>query len=184
MNSNELEIIKTLTPYMLAFPQSKMNAQSLVIYAKALSSLSLAEIDVAMTKLLRTMKFFPSVAEIFEQAETMTRFVNADEDKLPDEAWSEVVEQMHDAFVYKKPVFSTPEIEKAALSMGWIPLCEMPVDGTNTARAQFLKMYESVLKRKREGRVNRDVLAILPADRVQALMKKAGAKLTLVSGGK
>ena len=60
----QTEIIMTLTPYLMAFPQSKMNEGSLLIYARALSSLSITEIDVAMLKLMQICKFFPSVAEI------------------------------------------------------------------------------------------------------------------------
>lgn len=61
--SDQTEIIKILTPYLMAFPQSKMNEGSLIVYARALSSLSIAEIDAAMLKLMRTVKFFPSLAE-------------------------------------------------------------------------------------------------------------------------
>ena len=49
MNKNhEAEIVMTLTPYLVAFPQSKMTAEGLIIYAKALHDLSLAEINAAM----------------------------------------------------------------------------------------------------------------------------------------
>ena len=71
---HQMEIVATLTPYLMALPQSKINEGSLVIYARALSSLSIAEIDAAMLKLMRTMRFFPSIAEIFEQAENFKKF--------------------------------------------------------------------------------------------------------------
>lgn len=178
---HEVKIVKLLTPYLMAFPQSKMNEGGLVVYAKALRTLSLVQIDAAMTKLLRTMIFFPSVAEIFEQVEVLTKVASGIADKSPDEAWLEVVRQMQEAFVYKKPIFSTPEIEKAALSMGWMSLCEMPSEGANTARAQFLKMYDVVLKRKRENKINGDVLAMLSPEKLQSLVGNTGTKLSLVS---
>lgn len=66
--SNETEIIKVLAPYLAAFPQSRMDRAGLIIYARALKELSTAEIDAAMLHLMRTLRFFPSVAEIFESA--------------------------------------------------------------------------------------------------------------------
>lgn len=182
--TQEARIIKLLTPYLMAYPQSRMNEGGLIVYAKALRALPLEQIEAAMNKLLMTMKFFPSVAEIFAEAESVTRYINGAEDKSPDEAWSEVVRQMQVAFVYKKPQFSTPEIEKAALSMGWDALCQVQTEGMNTARSQFVKFYESVLRRKREAKTNADVIAMLPTEKVQALLHRTGAKLSLVSGGK
>lgn len=182
--TQEARIIKLLTPYLMAYPQSKMNEGGLIVYAKALRALPLEQIEAAMNKSLRTMRFFPSVAEIFAEAESVTRYINGTEDKSPDEAWSEVVRQMQEVFIYKKPAFSTPEIEKAALAMGWDALCQVPVEGVNTARAQFLRLYEGVLKRKREAKTNADVVAMMPAEKVQALMSKTTAKLSLVSGGR
>lgn len=181
--TQEARIIKLLTPYLMAFPQSRMNEGGLIVYAKALRSLSLEQIEAAMNKLLRTMKFFPSVAEIVSEAESVTRYINGTEDKMPDEAWSEVVRQMQKAFVYRKPQFSTPEIERAALAMGWDALCQVHTEGMNTARSQFVKFYEGVLKRKREAKANEDVVAMMPTEKVQALMQRMGAKLSLVSGG-
>jgi Cu/Ag efflux pump CusA len=117
--NHEAEIIQTLMPYLMAFPQSKMNEGSLIVYARALSSLSIAEIDAAMLKLMRTVKFFPSVAEIFEQSANMKTFATGIETKSADEAWKEVLQEVHDAFIYRKPRFSSKEIEKTALNMGW-----------------------------------------------------------------
>ena len=51
--TNEVEIVKTLTPYLLAFPHCKANEGTLVIYARALSSYNVAEINAAMLKLMR-----------------------------------------------------------------------------------------------------------------------------------
>lgn len=181
--TQEARIIKLLTPYLMAYPQNRMDENGLIVYAKALRSLSLEQIEAAMNKLLRTMRFFPSVAEIYAEAESVTRYINGVEDKSPDEAWLEVVRQMQEAFVYKKPTFSTPEIERAALSMGWDALCQVPTEGMNTARSQFVKFYEGVLKRKSEAKANADVVAMLPSEKVQALMQRTGAKLSLVSGG-
>lgn len=143
---------------ILAYPSAKITPDSICVYAIALSELSPAELQAAVLKCMRTCKFFPSIAEIMEAANDMVEVASGTKAKSPDEAWNEVIKQMNDAFIYRKPVFSTPEIEKAALSMGWIGLCETPTDQLGTARAQFLRLYESVCKRKTENRINDNVL--------------------------
>ena len=66
--TNEKEIIRILAPYLVAYPQCKVTAEALIVYANALKTLSLTQIQMAMDKLIRTSKFFPSVAEIYEDA--------------------------------------------------------------------------------------------------------------------
>lgn len=180
---HQQQIVAALTPYLMALPQSKINAGSLVVYARALSSLSIAEIDAAMLKLMRTVKFFPTVAEIFEQADNVKNFAIGKSEKSADEAWHEVMKEVHSAFIYREPKFSTPEIKQAALNMGWTSLCNLETDAINTARAQFMRIYESILKRKSDKKINREVMNVLPISRVNELIGNASAKLSLVQGG-
>ena len=181
--SHEAEIIKTLMPYLMAFPRSKMNEGSLIVYARALSSLSVVEIDAAMLKLMRTVKFFPTIAEIFEQADNVKNFAIGKSESSADEAWHEVMKEVHSAFIYREPKFSAPEIKQAALNMGWTSLCNLETDAINTARAQFMRIYESILKRKSDKKVNQEVMDALPIARVNELIGNASAKLSLVKGG-
>jgi RNA polymerase-binding transcription factor DksA len=146
---------------MLAFPRSGMNEENMSLYATVLSELSEHELKAGVLKCMRICKFFPSIAEIMEVSNEMVQVVTKTKVKSPDEAWNEVQKQMQEAFVYKKPKFSTQEIETAALAMGWIGLCETPTDQIGTARAQFLRMYESVCKRKKEDRINNNVIQIM-----------------------
>ena len=78
MNSklHQAEIIKLLTPYLSLFPHSKVDSLGLVIYAKSLTELSLAQIEVAMLKLIRKVDFFPTVHQIFEEAKNLDELVN------------------------------------------------------------------------------------------------------------
>lgn len=180
---NQTEIIQTLTPYLMAFPQNKMNEGSLLIYARALCSLSISEIDAAMLKLMRTCKFFPSVAEIFQAAESMKTTATNSETPSVDEAWREVIQQVHDAFVYREPVFSTPEIKRAALNMGWTTLCNLGINEMNTARAQFRDIYNGIISRSKEKKTNIAVLKSLPQQRVQELISSTSRKFKVLEGG-
>ena len=180
MNSeHEEKIILTLTPYLMAFPQSRMTKEGLVIYAKALSSLSIAEINAAMLKLMRTLRFFPTVAEIFEQAAVMRDFAAGNGIPTPDEAWSEAMREAHDKFVYGKWELSTPEVEQAVNNFGKMALCELTPEGMNTARAQFMKIYESIVSRAKEKATNRQVLNSLPQRQMAELLGDTVKKLSM-----
>jgi uncharacterized protein YfkK (UPF0435 family) len=180
---HRLEIVKLLTPYLMAIPQSKINSGSLVIYAKALKQFSIAEIEAAMLKQMRTLRYFPTIAEIFEQVEVMKDVIAGNETPSVDEAWHEVLQEIHDAFIYREPKFSTSEIARAALNMGWTTLCNLGINEMNTARAQFRDIYNGIIKRKKDKKVNTEILYALPDEKVQALLSKTTEKLKLVQGG-
>ena len=172
---HETEIIMTLTPYLLAFPQSKMTAEGLVIYAKALSSLSIAEINAAMLKLMRTCKFFPTVAEIFEQAAVMKDFASGKEIPSPDEAWAEVQREVRRKHLYREWEYSCPEVKAAVEHFGKYELCTLQVDDMNTARAQFMRIYKAT----RDKKANWQVMKSLSQSQAKALVDKVAEKLAM-----
>ena len=180
MNKNhEAEIVMTLTPYLVAFPQSKMTAEGLIIYAKALHDLSLAEINAAMLKLIRTCKFFPTVAEIFEQAEVMREFATGDSLPTPDEAWAEVQRAVRERHLYREWELSCPEVERAVSYFGKLELCSLKIDDVNTARAQFMRIYKSIVDRAKDRKVNGEVMGALPQGQAKELIGMLAAKVAL-----
>jgi hypothetical protein len=154
---------------MLAFPNARINNGTIIVYVKALSCLSEAALTASVMKCMRTCKFFPSIAEIMEQAENMVQVATGTKHKSPDEAWNEVLKQMNEAYVYKEPEFSTPEIKHAALAMGWTGLCETLTKDMGTARAQFLKLYDSTCKRKQAEKIDNDVLGLMGVDGIKMI---------------
>lgn len=146
---------------MYAFPNAKISAGTIVVYAQDLSVLSDEVLQAAVIKCRRVYRFLPSIAEVMEQADNLVEIATGTKQKTPDEAWNEVLKQMNEAFIYKKPVFSTPEIEFAALAMGWTGICETDTKNMGTIRAQFLKLYESTCKRKHDAKVNDQVLQLV-----------------------
>jgi hypothetical protein len=162
---------------MLAFPNAKIGSETIVIYAKALSELSKAELSAGVLKTMRTCKFFPSIAEIMEAAQEIVEVATGTDIKSPDQAWNEVQRQMHDAFIYHKPKFSAPEIGQAAEAMGWSSLCNTPADQMGTARAQFLKLYDSVCKRKKRNRINQKVLNQMGSAAVNEIVKSTAKQI-------
>lgn len=163
-----------LKPLMLAFPSAKINIGTIIVYVKALSCLGDEELTASVMKCMRICKFFPSIAEIMEQAEHVAQVANGTSHKSNDEAWTEVLKQMNEAFIYRKPVFTTPEIESAALAMGWAGLCQTEIEDMGTIRAQFLRMYESTCKRKKEAKIDGQVLGAIGQLGINIKMKMLG----------
>jgi hypothetical protein len=161
MTITEKQAIRILAPLIVAFPNSKAGDETILVYAKVLCCLSEAALTASVMKCMRTCKFFPSIAEIMDQAENMVQVATGTKHKSPDEAWNEVLKQMNEAYVYKEPEFSTPEIKHAALAMGWTGLCETLTKDMGTARAQFLKLYDSTCKRKQAEKIDNEVLGLV-----------------------
>ena len=176
---HQMEIVATLTPYLMALPQSKINEGSLVIYAKALSSLSIAEIDAAMLKIMKTSKWFPTIAEIFEASENIETFITGKSKPTADMAWAEAMKLAHDKWIYGKWEYSCKEVELAVNYFGKMELCQIETDNINTARAQFMRIYESVLKRQRDLKTNGEVLNQLPQKQVNVLIKSLSDKMNI-----
>ena len=176
---HEEAIVATLTPYLMAFPQSKMTPAGLAIYARALNSLSTAEINAAMLKLLRTCRFFPTVAEIFEQAEVMRDFATDTGLPTPDEAWAEAQKEVRRKGIYADWELSCPEIERAVAYFGKMELCSLKIDDVNTARAQFMRIYKSIVDRAKDKKVNGEVMEALPNSQAKELIGMLAGKLAL-----
>lgn len=161
-SEHEKQIVMALTPYLVAFPQSKMTAEGLVIYAKALGGLSLGALNAAMMKLIKTSKFFPTIAEILEAAESLKQFASGQRLPTPAEAWAEVQHEAKRKYFYRPWELSCPEVEAAAKQFGKYELCTLKAEELGIARAQFTRIYDTIANRARDEAINREVLAALP----------------------
>ena len=176
-----MAITKMLSPYLAVFPSCKIDSVGLVMYAKALLPLSLPVIEAALTKLLQTSVFFPSVAEIFKEADEMERFALAKSSgsRVPTaaEAWGEVQRLVKDCYVYKKWEFSCQQVEKAAKQFGIKELCVLESNAVNTARAQFMRIYDSIVNQNLADRQNQRALDTMSA---KSLSMLAGRVINLL----
>lgn len=180
VQQKQLAINKLLTPYLAVFPNCKVDSLGLVLYSRALLPLSLAAIDAAMTKLLQTSTFFPSVAEIFKEADKMELFAASNAGSgIPTaaEAWEEVQRLVKDCYVYKKWEFSCPEVERAAKQFGINEMCLLESNAVNTARAQFMRIYDGILNRGQETRQNQRALGAINPRSLAALTAGAARQL-------
>lgn len=177
--SKETEIVKLLRQYLSAFPNATMQDSAWAIYARALSTLSLDEINAAMLKLLTASKFWPSVAEIIEAARSVRECAEGSTLPTAAEAWQEVQQLVRTRHIYKPWEYSCVEVQKAAECYGRYELCNLLESEVGIARAQFCKMYNEIAQRSEEKRKNEEVLARLPQIKREALGSVNGKIIAL-----
>ncbi len=177
--SKENEIVKLLRQYFSAFLNATMQDSAWAIYARALSTLSLDEINAAMLKLLTTSKFWPSVAEIFEAARSVRECAQGNILPTAAEAWQEVQQLVRTCHIYMPWVYSCPEVQKTVECYGRYELCNLLESEVGIARAQFCRMYNEIVQRSEEQRQNEEVLARLPQAKRKALGRLNGKIIEL-----
>lgn len=179
--TREQGVIRVITPYFFAYPNSKADEVMLHIYGRALADMNLELLEAAMAKLLRTQKFWPSVAEICDAVREISEFVALQSGKgerrlTSAEAWQEVMDNVKGKHLYKPWVFSCPEVERTARQFGIAELCSLEIRDVNTARAQFMRMYDCAVQQAKKERENREALGMLGQKKMAALLAAANIK--------
>jgi hypothetical protein len=177
--SKEEAIAKMLATFLAAYPQTKMNPSGLVLYSKTLKCFSLPEIEAAMTKLLATSKFFPSIAEIIDEIKTVREVANDDREPTAAEAWGEVAGFAKEFGIYSPWPYSRTEIKEAVRQFGGrTELCLIELDNLGTARAQFMRIYNSIIAKNHDDNASKWALNKLGPDKRAELMKKKVNQVT------
>ena len=181
-NQNKnVKVMQLLTLLSKSYPHSKADGSTLALYVKALEPLSYAQIEAGVTKCMRKCKFFPTVAEIFESAERMTMTANNTGKPDAGEAWKEVMDNVRKYSCYKPWQYSCAEVEQAVWQFGKMDLIMLESDAVNTARAQFMRIYNTIVERQAETEEIKKVFAQLGNRKVQELIKSTAGKRALVS---
>lgn len=139
------------------------------LYIGALDDLTYDDVNAALTKCLRNAKFFPTVAEIYEAAGSVRKTAEGDEEKDAGQAWAEVMQLVRTCHVYKAWTYSTSDIEQAVKEFGKQELCALDADEVNTARAQFRRIYNDIVSRRKERAENKKILSRLGLKMTTAL---------------
>jgi len=158
VNSTDLTNAKILASMFACYGQGQDGVR-IAAYTNLLADIPTDILSKVCRKLTLEAKYLPSVAEIVEASRSIMGTMDESSRLLPwAEAWHEIETQMKEAFVYAKPVFSHPEIEKAVKMYGWKDLCETPSKDMSIVKAQLRDMYNQVCARTREESVNNYVL--------------------------
>jgi len=115
------------------------------------------------------MNRFPcfNIEKIRATAEEMLQFSNKSSLPTAEEAWEEVQRVIRTISPYSSNpwTFSCPEVEQAARQFGLMELCRLQENEVNTARAQFMRIYNQQQEKLKMQREMKAVLQTLPPSR-------------------
>jgi hypothetical protein len=139
-----------------AYPQAKTTASTSQVYETMLSDLDVGSARAAVTRLIATSRFMPTVAEI--------RAAAADIERGPvrsgAEAWLDVLDQIRREGYCGTPLFDDAIVASLIERWGWTRMClEGNVDAD---RARFIEAYDSLAKQARERDVSGLALTAAP----------------------
>ncbi len=174
------DVTKLLAAVKAAYPQFIANQDVIEVWTLMLGDLAPEALLEAFVKWTAGNPRPPTLHDLRRLATEPVGMLDADE------AWKEVRHAMQSCGRYRDPKWSTPEVEIAVDSMGWINLCNALEADLPTLRAQFRGMYEAAKARALEA-VNFGRLAA-PEKRVEMEKRTgraigAGEALRLIKKG-
>lgn len=151
--------------------------ETLAAYTDALSDIPLPFLETALRLLSHKVKFFPSVAEIYEVARDLAKRANGRRTPTAEEAWKEVEEQAGRYGLEKEWTFTAPEIDAAVRQIGRTTIVMCEETKWLNLRQNFLKTYEKVVARKTEEHEIRAAVRPQLAAEMQAVLNQKVAQI-------
>ena len=145
--------LKIITMMFTAFGQGG-EAERIAMYVEMLKDIPADVLDKVCRKAILESRFLPSIAELLQTARD---FMGVETLPFAD-AWDEIETQMHEAFVYEKPRFSRPEIERTVNAFGWQELCEVTTKELPIVRSQLRDMYNAICEQSKKTEVSQYVV--------------------------
>jgi hypothetical protein len=152
------EILKLVSLALASFPnmQEKDPEPTVVIWEKFLKDIPYELAEKALTKVIITSKFFPTIAEIREAAMSFS----TSELASPEEAWGEVrkyitsgTNSIRFQYAGERPTWSNPIIEKTVDQIGLREMFES--ENQEYLRSQFMRIYEANFDREKNDVINK-----------------------------
>jgi hypothetical protein len=78
MKSSRADIGKLLLRYKDAFSNTELSKEKLTLYAELLQDIPVEKLEKAIIECAKTVKFFPSVAEIRQEANKIPTIIRGD----------------------------------------------------------------------------------------------------------
>ena len=151
-----------------AYPAAQIQEQTAYAYQMGLSDIAYADAERAVSVLMRTSKFMPTVAEIREV------LADASTNLEPwDAAWDELASAVDQYGSYLHhpsrgwPGWSDDLVASAVRHIGYENACTMDSSNIGTIRAQFRDYYRNAANRQKKIVQTGD--AALPAGNIRAL---------------
>ncbi len=150
MSEPSAKIVEILGVLAAAYPNFNLQTQTIQVYRQMLADLDPDLLEQAAKAHLATHPFFPTVAELRENAGKLVERATATPSSAG--AWGEVLDKIHrygnTLYGGTVPEFSSPLIARVVGYFGWNELCLS--ENLTADRARFLQAYEIELARARE----------------------------------
>ena len=133
------------------YPHPAPSAETQRLWARAIEDLPGRLTREAVAAWCRTRSERPTVADL--RRAVATRLLGLPD---PTEAWARLLEAVQSRGRYAGPPQEPPLLHRAARALGWESLCAADVGAIAVYRAQFLRLYGSLLDRELAAAAARD----------------------------
>lgn len=178
MTDPEAQRIVTLLtashPNMFVRLSSDQQRDTMASYRAMLRDLEYEVANAAVARLLATLRYMPTAAEIREAALILT----TGEQSTGGEQWGRVLSAIREQGVYRTPgkdfVFHDPVTARCVAALGWEELCNS--ENTVADRARFIDLYDRLAVQERRKQLSEGLAP------VKALEAKRKAELEARTG--
>lgn len=148
------EVTELVAILSATFTRPPMAEKTCQVYENMLADLERQAAHRAVSRLINTSKWLPTIAEIRAAAVELEHGAR----RAGAEAWGDVNEAIRKFGRYGVPEFSDPLVAECVRSFGWLSLCDSTNDTAD--RARFIELYESLAERSRRDQVAGSSLAL------------------------
>lgn len=139
------EVSEIVLMLIAAYPAAKTSEATHKLYERMLLDLDHATTDQAVTRLIATSKWPPTIAEIREASMAL----KLGPCRTGGEAWSDALAEAARTSRYGKPRFADPLVAQAVrMWCSWRDFCASPEDDPG-GRARFIELYDQLAARAR-----------------------------------
>lgn len=171
MTVEQAKKIHMITAMMKLFSNSRIDDGSTELLNEVVASLSLAEVKAAVLKLTRTSHYAPTVADVFDAAQELRDEASGITRLTGGEAWQKVLEEVRSKGRGEKWVITEATARAVEQMGGKYFLCMMEESKLDSARRDFIRLYDAETTKSRNKQANR------------AVLKQLGGKELLLGAG-
>lgn len=169
------ETARIVAVLMASFPHNRATPATSSAYENMLRDLEYGAVNAAISKLLATCKFMPTIAEIREAALSLAQ----GEIKPGGEAWGSVLKAIRASGVHRTPgadfTFADPVTAKCVALLNWAELCNS--ENTAADRARFIELYDRLAKTHRIEQLSGSLPAVVKFRELQEANRDEATKL-------
>jgi Loader and inhibitor of phage G40P len=139
------EVAEIVMMLFASYPAAKTVDKTSEVYELMLADLDYAVTRKAVTRLIATSKWLPTIAEIREACAALSYGPM----RLGGEAWQDAMTEVRRTGRYGAPKFTDPLVAETIRMWGsWQGFCNSPEDDPG-GRARFIELYEQLAARAR-----------------------------------